>query len=76
MRRRFAVRKRDIHREEQRRAKGAKPHMVLPTDTVDENNQIVVGGVEKKLEPKKAPAKKKPAAKKKSAPKKAAKKNA
>lgn len=73
MKRRIAVRKRDIHREEQRRAKGGKPYMLLESDTLDEKGNIATETTEKKPKaaPKKAPAKKKAVAKKKVAPKKA-----
>lgn len=82
MKRRIATRKRDIHREEQRRAKGAKPYLVLETDIVTEGGRIVPEGSEAWHEikaaekPKKAPAKKKPAGKKKAPAKKKAKKDA
>lgn len=76
MRRRIARTKREFHREERRRSKGAKPWMVLPTDTIDENNQIVVGGALVEEKPKSKPkSKPKPKAKKK-APAKKAKTNA
>lgn len=73
MRRRHAVRKRDIHREEQRRLKGAKPYMMIEGDTLDDAGNIIPVGTkveEPKPKAKKAAPKKKPAAKKKAAPKK------
>ncbi len=72
MRRREAVRKRDIHREEQRRLKGAKPYMLLEGDTIDDKGNIIPVGSEEK--PKKKAPKKKAEAKKKPAPKKKEKK--
>ena len=75
MQRRVAVRKRDIHREEQRRAKGAKPYMMLENDTLDERGAIIPDGklqtkVKTEEAPKPKPKAKKPAAKKKAVAKK------